>query len=216
MYIPAAFDECRPDVLASLIADHPLGLLISNGRSGLAVSPIPFLYRPDDGNGTLAGHVARANPHWKDLDHAAECLVVFQGADAYVTPSWYPSKRETRKVVPTWNYEVVELKGAPRVVTDEAWLRTQVAELTGLMERRRAVPWRVSDAPDDFIQVQAKAIVGVEIRIVAIAGKWKMSQNRTVEDAQGVVDGLSDAADPHSNPGVAAIVSEYLSRRRDR
>ena len=155
----------------------------------------------------LVAHLAKANPHWKDLVELKECLVVFQGAENYVTPDWYPSKQTTHKVVPTWNYEMVQVKGIPTVIESSDWLRNQVGDVTDSMEQKRKNPWRVTDAPTDFIESQLKAIVGLEIEITEIKGKWKMSQNRTPEDARGVVKGLSDIDDPHSNPKVAEIVS---------
>ena len=207
MYIPASFSETDQQVLSELILKHPLGLLVTAGTSGLLASPIPFLYRIKDGKPTLVAHLAKANPHWKDLVALKECLVVFQGAENYVTPDWYPSKQTTHKVVPTWNYEMVQVKGTPMVIDSTDWLRNQVGEVTSSMEQKRKSPWKVTDAPIDFIESQLKAIVGLEIEITEIKGKWKMSQNRTFEDAQGVVRGLADANDPHANPEVAEIVS---------
>ena len=199
MYIPASFSERDQQVLSDLILKHPLGLLVTAGTSGLLASPIPFLYRVKDGKPTLVTHLAKANPHWKDLIGLKECLVVFQGVDSYVTPDWYPSKQTTHKVVPTWNYEMVQVKGIPSVIESTNWLRNQVGEVTDSMEQKRKIPWKVTDAPDDFIDTQLKAIVGLEIEITEMKGKWKMSQNRTPEDAQGVVKGLSDSNDPHAN-----------------
>ena len=161
----------------------------------------------------LVAHLAKANPHWKDLVELGECLVVFQGAENYVTPDWYPSKQTTRKVVPTWNYEMVQVKGVPTVIESTGWLRSQVGEVTDSMERKRQNPWKVTDAPADFIETQLKAIVGLEIEITEVKGKWKMSQNRTQEDAQGVVKGLSDLNDPHANQEVAEIVSSRIANK---
>lgn len=161
----------------------------------------------------LVTHLAKANPHWKDLIELKECLVVFQGADNYVTPDWYPSKQKTHKVVPTWNYEMVQVKGVPTVIETTNWLRNQVSEVTDSMEQKRKTPWKVTDAPVDFIDTQLKAIVGLEIEITEIKGKWKMSQNRTPEDAQGVVKGLSDSNDIHANQEVAKIVSSRTTKK---
>ena len=129
------------------------------------------------------------------------------GAENYVTPAWYPTKQTTHKVVPTWNYEMVQVKGIPTVIESSDWLRSQVGDITDSMEQKRKTPWKVADAPADFIESQLKAIVGLEIEITEIQGKWKMSQNRPIEDAQGVVKGLSDPSDPHFNSEVAEIVS---------
>lgn len=208
MYIPSAFSETDVQTLLEFIKRYPLGLLISFGQSGLLASPIPFLYRDNNGRPMLVSHLARANPHWKDLLDLKECLVVFQGIDGYVTPSWYPSKQTTHKVVPTWNYEMVQIKGVPKVVESTDWLRGLVGDLTDSMEATRKSPWRVDDAPSDFIDSQLRAIVGLEIDITAIQGKWKMSQNRPTDDAKGVVKGLSDPHDPHTNLALAQIVSK--------
>ncbi len=211
MYLPAGFAEADPDVLADLIRRHPLGMLISAGPSGLLASPVPFLCRQDDGKALLVAHLARANPHGKDLVSLNECLVVFQGADSYVSPNWYPSKQATHKVVPTWNYEMVQVRGIPKVIDDAGWLRSLVTRLTDTTEEPRANPWQVADAPADFIDAQLKAIVGIEIEITDIRGKWKMSQNRSAEDASGVVAGLSDPDDPHANPAVARTVASKIA-----
>lgn len=206
MYIPASFSEAEPSVISQLIAKHPLGLLISTGKSGLTVSPIPFLYRLDDENPKLIAHMAKANPHWKELETIEECLVVFQGVEGYVTPDWYPSKKTTHKTVPTWNYEVVQIKGKPSVIHGSDWLMSQVEDLTASMEGKREKPWKPSDAPADFIESQLKAIVGLQIDITECKGKWKMSQNRPTEDALGVAEGMANPNDPHFNPEVAEVV----------
>jgi transcriptional regulator len=207
MYIPASFKEDRPDRLHDLIAKYPLGLLVTHGDSGLEASPIPFLLYADEGaQGVLRAHLAKANPHWKSLSGQSECLVVFQGPDGYVTPSWYPSKAENHKVVPTWNYATVQVRGIPKVIEDAAWLRRQLDDLTASHENPRAEPWSVSDAPTDYIVSQMKAIVGIEIPISNIEGKWKMSQNRDAADQHGVIHGMRSDADPHKNLPVADLI----------
>lgn len=207
MYIPASFQEPRLDRLRALIHDHPLGLLVTHGPSGLMASPLPFLYYPDEGeHGVLRVHLARANAHWQELSALDDCLVVFQGPQGYVTPSWYPSKAQTHRVVPTWNYATVHAWGRPRVVDDAAWLRRQVDDLTHQQERPRPAPWAVGDAPDEFIATQLRVIIGVEIALTRLEGKFKMSQNRPEADRAGVVQGMSDGSDPHRNPVVAALV----------
>ncbi len=211
MYVPATFSETRPERLADLIRRYPLGMLITAGPSGLLASPVPFVFRETEGQPTLVAHLARANPHWKDLIDLKECLVVFQGADNYVSPDWYPSKQITHKVVPTWNYEMVQVRGTPKVIDAADWVRKQAGELTDTMEQARSKPWKVDDAPADFVAAQLTAVVGLEIKITAIQGKWKMSQNRSADDARGVVAGLSNADDPHANPTVAAIVSSRIA-----
>lgn len=207
MYIPASFRETRVASLHELIRAHPLGLLVTHGGSGLQASPVPFLLYADEGEyGVLRAHVARANPHWQELVGLAECLVVFQGASGYVTPSWYPGKAEIHKVVPTWNYATVQARGRPAVVDDAVWLRRQLDDLTAVHERPRPQPWSVNDAPADYIATQMKAIIGIEIPIGRIEGKWKMSQNKDAADNAGVVRGMRSATDPHQNPQVADLI----------
>lgn len=198
MYNPATFSEKDESVIADLIKRYPLGALITSGPSGLKASQIPFFFRPN-GETTLVAHLARANDHWKDLAETSDCLVVFQGAENYVTPSWYPSKKETGKVVPTWNYETVQVRGVPRVIHDTVWLKELVTDLTHRMESKRPEPWAVADAPEKFIEAQLKAIVGLEITVTEVTGKWKMSQNRSRPDALGVAAGLANTDDPHHN-----------------
>jgi transcriptional regulator len=136
-------------------------------------------------------------------------LIVFQGADSYITPSWYATKQETGKVVPTWNYAIVQVRGKAVVVDDPAWLRTQIGALTGEHEGSRAAPWSVGDAPGTYIASQIKGIIGVEIEITGIDGKWKVSQNRPVQDIAKVADGLGDGSEVHANPDMAALVKRY-------
>ena len=193
MYQPPHFVETRPDVLHALIRAHPLGLLVSNGTDGPIANPLPFLLDADAGpHGRLRAHLAKANPQWRSISENTEMpvLVVFQGADSYVTPSWYETKRETGKVVPTWNYAVVQVRGRARIVDDKEWLAGQIAELTATHEAPQAEPWQVTDAPAPFIEAQIKGIIGLEIEITELSGKWKVSQNRPVADRVGVANGL--------------------------
>jgi len=210
MYIPASFRENRLDVMHDFMRAHPFGLLVSSGAGGLQATPLPFLLEADGGNGMLRAHLARANPHWQALASVDECLVVFQGEQGYVTPSWYASKAATGKVVPTWNYAAVHAWGHPAVVEDAAWLRRQVEALTFGQEGRRAQAWAVDDAPADYLAAQMQAIVGIEIPIARIEGKWKMSQNRDAADRRGVIAGLRDANAPHGNPPLADLVARRL------
>ncbi|MGD0187936.1 MAG: FMN-binding negative transcriptional regulator [Roseiarcus sp.] len=201
----------RQDDLAAqheLIRRHPLGLLVSQAPQGLIANAIPFLVDAAASKlGTLRAHIARANGQWRDLAVAGEALVVFQGADHYVSPSWYATKRETGKVVPTWNYVMVQARGIARVIEDEAWLRRQIAALTASQESARAAPWAVTDAPEDFIATMVRQIVGLEIEIAGIRGKWKASQNRNAADRAGVVEGLTADGDAQAL-AMAAIVRE--------
>ncbi len=209
MYQPPHFREDRRDVQHALIKAHSLGLLITAGPEGLQANYIPFLIDAQaSDNGTLRAHLARANPQLRELAAVEECLVVFQGPQAYVSPSLYPSKRETGKVVPTWNYITVQAWGRARVMDDANWIRGQIDDLTRHKEADRAAPWNVADAPDTFLTSQIKAIVGLEIPILRIKGKWKVSQNRVATDAAGVAAGLRGEGEEAD--AVAAAVAERM------
>jgi transcriptional regulator len=195
MYQPYAFREERLETLHALIRAHPLATLITAGTGGLIANLVPFILADtgDTGDkGTLRAHIAKANDQVDALKAGAETLVVFHGPEAYITPSWYASKKEHGRVVPTWNYAVVQVRGTPRIVEGTDWLRAQIAALTSAQEDQRSEPWKVTDAPEPFIEGQIRAIIGVEIPILAIEGKWKVSQNRSVADRQGVYQGLHD------------------------
>jgi transcriptional regulator len=208
MYQPLLHRQEQLEAQHALIRSHPFGLLISHGAEGLEANSIPFLIDPEASRlGTLQAHMARANGQWRKMSEASEVLVVFQGADHYITPGWYETKRETGKVVPTWNYVMVQARGRPRLIEDAAWLRAQIEALTNAHERTRPAPWAVGDAPEEFIQAQIKAIVGVEIEITDIAGKWKASQNRPAADRAGVIAGLEALGDETSRE-MASIVRE--------
>ena len=211
MYQPPHFREDRLDVQHRLILAHPLGLLITAGAGGLQANHVPCLI--DAGaseRGTLRAHLARANPQLTELAGVTECLVVFQGSQQYISPSLYPTKQETGKVVPTWNYITVHAWGRPQVMDDAAWLRKQIDDLTRHNEEPRAAPWQVSDAPEPFVAAQVKGIVGVEIPIARIEGKWKVSQNRPAIDQAGVVAGLLGEG------GDAAIMASAVLERSKR
>lgn len=190
MHCPSMFREQRLEVLHGLMTAHPLATLITAGSNGLIANLIPFSLHNGGEKGILRTHLARGNKQLDALREGGETLVVFQGPECYVTPSWYPSKAEHGKVVPTWNFAMVQVRGKPQVIDDANWVRAQIDELTGKLENKREHPWQVSDAPGDFVAAQLKAVVGVEIPIISIAGKWKMSQNRLPADRQGVIDGL--------------------------
>lgn len=191
MYQPPHFREDRLEVQHALIRAHPLGLLVTNGSTGLIANPIPMVIDPAaSALGTLKAHLSRANEQWRVYDPGQEALVVFQGAEAYITPAWYETKKETGKVVPTWNYAIVQAYGRMTVRDDPDWLLRQVSEMTGLQEAAQPEPWAVGDAPASFVAAQLKGIVGIEIEITRIEGKWKVSQNRPESDRQGVAAGL--------------------------
>lgn len=190
MYQPPAFREDRPEILHALIRAHPLATLITAGPGGLLANLVPFTFADTGGPGTLRAHIAKANDQVEPLRSGTETLVVFQGPEAYITPSWYASTKEHGRVVPTWNYVVVQVRGTPRVIDDPTWIRAQIGVLTAQQENPRPEPWHVADAPEAFVEAQLHAIIGVEIPILSIEGKWKVSQNRSAADRQGVVEGL--------------------------
>jgi transcriptional regulator len=191
MYIPKHFEERRVEVLHELIRSRPLAALVVLTSNGLDANHIPFQVDPHPTPfGTLRGHIARANPLWRHFSSDIEALAIFQGPGAYISPSWYPTKRETAKVVPTWNYAVVHAYGALRVIEDRVWLRRLVESLTNQHEAERDDSWKVTDAPSDFIEHLLGSIIGIEIPITRLIGKWKVSQNRPIRDKEGVIEGL--------------------------
>ncbi len=199
MYEAAAFREDRIDVMHALITAHPLATLVTQSALGLEANHIPLLIDPEPGPwGTLRGHVARANPVWRTFNADIGALAVFQGPQGYITPSWYPSKAQHGKVVPTWNYAVVHARGPLKIIDDAQWLRTLVTRLTASQESQRQKPWQVTDAPADYIDTMLKAIIGIEIPVTRMQGKWKMSQNRLPLDRDGVIHGLESRDDDAS------------------
>ncbi len=207
MYLPKHHEETDLSVLHSLIRAHPLGTWAAQGNGELVVNHIPFILDSSRGDrGTLMGHVARANEVWQVFSKTVDSVVVFQGAESYITPSWYPSKHAHGKAVPTWNYAVVHAHGLPVVIEDKAWLLKHLNQLTDLHEADQALPWKVSDAPTDYIERMLSAIVGIEIPIAKLVGKWKISQNRSESDKLGVVAGLLARGTPQSTE-MAALVN---------
>ncbi|SAL76200.1 transcriptional regulator [Caballeronia terrestris] len=191
MYLPTHFEETRPEALHALIAAHPLGALVTNGPSGLDANHVPFEFdAAQSEHGILRAHVARANPVWREVQPQQDVLVIFQGATGYISPNWYPSKHEAHKQVPTYNYLVVHAHGRITVRDDEAFVRGLVARLTRKMEAGEPVPWKMGDAPRDFIDQMLSAIVGIEIEVTRLVGKAKLSQNKSDADRLGAVGGL--------------------------
>jgi transcriptional regulator len=191
MYLPKDFEETRVEVLHELIRTYPLGTVVMVTSAGLDANHVPFEVDPQPVPfGTLRGHVARANPLWRDAASSPDVMVIFQGPDTYVSPAWYPTKAETGKVVPTWNYAVVHAHGRLQVIDDRVWLRAFVEKLTKRHESKRLEPWHVTDAPADFIDTMVGAIVGIEIPIARLVGKFKVSQNRPGKDRRGAIEGL--------------------------
>lgn len=211
MYIPKHHEETDLAVLHALIKSHPLGAWVTQGDGELLANHIPFLLDPERGEcGTLVGHVARANRVWESFSTTVDSVVIFQGAETYITPSWYPSKHAHGKAVPTWNYAVVHAHGLPRVIEDRDWLLRHITQLTDTHEADQALPWKVSDAPEEFTERLLGAIVGIEIPIVRLVGKWKVSQNRPEPDKLGVVAGLLARDDPQSKQ-MAAMVGRHVT-----
>jgi transcriptional regulator len=191
VYLPSHFAETRVEVLHQAIERAGLATLVSTGPGGLDASHIPLLLEPTPGPlGRLLGHVARANAQWQTTLPDVDALVIFLGTDAYVTPSWYATKRETGKVVPTWNYVAIHAYGHVRFFEERERLLDVVTRLTDRHEQRRASPWRVTDAPAEYVDAMLKGIVGVEFTITRLEGKWKASQNRSDADRQGASEGL--------------------------
>jgi transcriptional regulator len=200
MYQPPHFREDDLAVQHALVKAHPLGLLVTLGSAGLEANPVPFVLDASaSALGTLKAHLSRANAQWRTFDPVQEALVVFQGPEAYITPSWYAAKREHGKVVPTWNYAIVQARGRLTIRDDPDWLLQQITAMTGLQEAPRLEPWSVNDAPAPFVAAQLKGIVGVEIEITQIDGKWKVSQNRAEADRLGVSAGLRLSRDDASH-----------------
>lgn len=208
MYTPPAFADADPAQLFAFIDSHPFATLVSASDNGeIEATHLPLLLERGAGaQGTLVGHLARANGQHRQLANGRPALVIFTGADAYITPQWYASKQEHGRVVPTWNYVAVHARVVPRVIEDPAWLRAHVEALTDRHEGARDVQWKVNDAPADYVDAQLRGIVGIELAITTLEGKWKMSQNRSDADISGVVAGLSASPDPRESE-VAAVVA---------
>jgi transcriptional regulator len=208
MYLPSHFEETRFEVLHQLMRERPLATLVTLGAAGLNANHLPFELDSEPlPNGTLRCHVARANPVWRDYSRDTEALVIFHGPQVYISPSWYETKKQSGEVVPTYNYAVVHAYGALRIIDNRTWLRGLVTRLTERFESASSAPWRVSDAPEDFIDKQLGAIVGIEITITKLAGKWKVSQNRPALDRAGVVEALSETAGADSL-AIAQMIKE--------
>ena len=207
MYIPRHFEETRVSVLHDAIRANPFGTLVTLTDQGLDANHIPFEIDPDPAPfGTLRGHVARANPVWRELTHP-DVLAIFHGPHTYISPSWYPTAQENRKAVPTWNYVVVHAHGAIRIIDDATWVRAQLERLVIRFESSRSNPWRVSDIPADYVETMVRGVVGFEVPVARLIGKWKVSQNRPAGDVHGIVDGLH-AAGTDADLDVAQLVRD--------
>lgn len=208
MYIPPHFEPPRTELLFELMRACPLATVVGNTTDGLSADHLPLLLRPGGaGPGRLVGHVARGNPLWRLANPTLPVLAIFHGPEAYVSPNWYATKAETGKVVPTWNYAVVHAYGVLRAIDDVTWLRQLVTELTDHHERAQPKPWQVTDAPAEFTESRLAAIVGIEIELTRLVGKWKVSQNQPAENRRSVIAGLRSLG-TESGQTMAALVEE--------
>jgi transcriptional regulator len=193
MYLPAHFAVDNPEVLHRIIQEHPLGLVVSHGPQGLDAEHLPFEFDPAAGPlGTLRAHVARGNAFWQQCPTGTPVMVVFRGVEGYISPGWYPSKHETHRQVPTWNYEAVHAHGTVTVHDDERFVRGLVARLTRQHEQTQAQPWKMGDSPPDYIDAMLRAIVGIEIQVTSLVGKAKLGQNKETRDRLGAARALED------------------------
>jgi len=207
LYLPAHFNESRPDVMRALMRSRPLSTLVTQCESGLVANHVPVQTLDEPAPlGCIRGHIARANPLWREYRADTQALAIFQGPQVYISPAFYPSKQQTGEVVPTWNYAVVHASGTLRFIQDTAWLRDFVAGLTAAHEQQRATPWKIDDAPAPYIDKMLSLIVGFEFSITALSGKWKVGQNRTQADQQGVIRSLQSAHDANSQE-IAALLA---------
>ena len=214
MYVPAHFSVPDNEALYRLIRENPLGILVTNGGSGLDANHIPFEVDPQQRqHGVLRAHVARGNPVWKDVRDGAEVLVIFRAADAYVSPNWYPTKHESHKQVPTWNYRVVHAHGTITFHHDETFLRGLVGRLARTYEASQPVPWQMDDAPKDYIAAMLKAIVGFEIDITRLVGKFKLSQNRELRDRLSLGEALKKQGDTELAQATLDAITAPTERR---
>ncbi|WP_020481675.1 FMN-binding negative transcriptional regulator [Methylomonas sp. MK1] len=198
MYIPKHFDEPRIDVMQTLIRDYPLATLVNLSADGLNANHIPLHWAEEGGSpyGSLRGHVARSNPLWTDFGQQTDVLAVFQAENAYISPSWYVTKPQTGKVVPTWNYAAVHAYGTLKIIDDPAWIRRQLEAMTAEFEAGFPESWSVSDAPADFTERLIAQIVGIEISVTRLQGKWKVSQNQPPENQNSVIKALRESVQP--------------------
>ena len=211
MYVPAHFKEDRVAVLHDAIRTYGFGTLVTSGEQELEASHLPLLLDPEPAPlGTVLGHLARANPQWQRVKPGIAALAIFFGPNTYITPSWYPTKQQTGKVVPTWNYLAIHAYGTLSFFDDPEELRAHVGRMTDTHETPRAAPWAVSDAPANFVD-QSQGIVGFMLRITKLEGKWKMSQNRPAQDVAGVLEGLAHE-DGESPEAIADIIASRQAR----
>jgi transcriptional regulator len=208
MYLPTHFEMTDPAAIRSLIVEHPLGTLVTLGNDGISANHIPFLFEERGDFGTLVAHVARSNPLWMDHAPDFDSLTIFQGPTAYISPNWYQTKQENHEVVPTYNYAVVHVYGELIVHDDAKWVRGAIGKLTKAMEASQEKPWKMADAPRDYLATMVANIVGIEIPISRISAKWKASQNRSSADRDGAIAGLRGIGDPEG-VAMAAVMESF-------
>jgi transcriptional regulator len=207
MYLPSQFAEPRIEELHRIVRENSLGMMVRNTRAGMEADHLPFLLDADQGqHGTLIAHVARANPVWREIEEGAKVLVVFRGVQGYIAPNWYPGKQDTHRYVPTWNYEVVHAHGTIHVRDDERFVRGVVARLTRQHEADQPLPWKMSDAPADYLAAQLSIIVGIEIRLDRLDGKRKLNQHHRQIDREGAIQGL----EARGNHGLAQAMRDAV------
>jgi transcriptional regulator len=209
MYLPDHFRVEDVPQMHALMRARPFATLVSAGSTGLCANHLPTVLKDDGPYGVVECHLARPNPHWRDLAEGKEALMIFCGPESYITPNWYPSKAQHGKAVPTWNFSVVHAYGLPEMMSDKDWLLRHVTELTAQQESSEAQPWAPSDAPSSYIDVMLRGIVGFRFAITRLEGKWKMSQNREMKDQAGIVKGLS-ARGNGDDLEIAEIVSRHI------
>lgn len=210
MFQPAVFREERIEPMQAMMKEHPFASVVSMQEGEIVADHIPLMIHPElSYKGVLRGHISRGNSISQKLDESIEVLVMFSGPHHYITPAWYPSKAEHDKVVPTWNYIMVHARGKMTFNTDPHWMLTHLTTLTDHNEKKRNEPWKVSDAPDEFITRQFRGIIGIEIEITDLQGTWKVSQNKTAKDNQGVIDGLIE-----SSSEAASSMAKNVSQRK--
>ena len=216
MYTPKHFAEPRIEVMHELMRARPLATLVTLASGGLEANHIPLhLVDAPVPFGSLRGHVARANPLWRDFNRDFGALAIFHGPDCYITPNWYATKQQTGKVVPTWNYAAVHAYGALRIIDDAGWIRAQIEALTDRHEAGHAHPWAVSDAPREYTEKRIEAIVGFEIVITRLNGKWKTSQNQPAQNQAGVIAGLKSSGQRDAAEMAALVAANAIHPQQE-
>ncbi len=209
MHIPSKFQQKDESQLKAIMREYPFGTLVIHSASGLEATHLPVILANNEGKDVIHGHIAKANKIWQSVENGDEILLIFNGPNCYVSPNYYPTKKESGKAVPTWNYVVVHVKGRIAFIHDEQWIYNMINSLTTEHESKQEIPWSMSDAPDTYIKKMLPAIVGIEISIDSIEGQWKLSQNQPEINKFGVVEGLSDKGEAHELE-ISKLVKEQI------